>query len=517
MSSTDSFKYQIHISVRGHSLLDINNFEIPRNKITLLFGESGIGKSMLSKAVYGLLDPQELDVVVNEQPYEEYLQTRAAVEMKEYGFFVFQEPSSHLNPLLTLSEQLQEGSLAEASTEAEILKNLWGSTRGMGVRQVLSVYPKPYRPSGGEKQRVLLAMAFKKIELYTEEVDPSPYSVFVFDEPTGSLDNETRDMFLDALFKQFRKRPFTVLLITHDYSMISEIFKNHEDLIDQIAFKELTLKKRKLSLNDFYPQDYLDWLEVNKEGTKRRRAHLSRSPKDILLRLETGSILFGRRLHTSKSARTEKTNPLILRKNQIVYLKAASGVGKTTLAKVVMGLMRGRELDLRIGQHTITDETPTRYWQDHLWGRKIGMVFQHADEALNLNARVKDIFAGLPFPEKITPDYVAQQLESYFPGEVDETFLNKSIKLLSGGQKQRLNLLRTFSLDPDVLILDEPLNGLDFLSIKKIIDLLLAKQLEGKGILLISHNEEIFDSLGTADKLHLRAEHAGYHQSSSTA
>ena len=68
-----------------------------------------------------------------------------------------------------------------------------------------------------------------------------------------------------------------------------------------------------------------------------------------------------------------------------------------------------------------------------------------------------------------------------------------------------------------MMILDEPLNGLDFLSIKKVVDLLLAKQLEGKGILLISHNEEIFDSLGTADKLHLKVEHAGYHQSSSTA
>ena len=92
----------------------IDNFEIPCDKITFLFGESGIGKSIISKAIYGLLDPQELDVVVNEMDYETYLNTRHAVEMKQYGFFVFQEPSSHLNPLMTLSEQLREGSLAGA-------------------------------------------------------------------------------------------------------------------------------------------------------------------------------------------------------------------------------------------------------------------------------------------------------------------------------------------------------------------------------------------------------------------
>ncbi len=519
MTSKESFHYQIRISIHGRCLVDIANFEIPKNKVTFLFGESGIGKSIISKAIYGLLDSQELDVVVNEQKYESYLNSRPAVEMKEYGFFVFQEPSSHLNPLLTLSEQLKEGSLAKAKSEAKILKQLWSPKQGMGIRQVLNAYPKSHRPSGGEKQRVLLAMAFKKIELYIEDLNPSPYTIFVFDEPTGSLDNETRDLFLHALLDQYRKHPFTVLLITHDYSMISEVFKRHKDLVDKIAFKELTLHKGNLSLNDFYHQSYLDWLAENKKGSGRRRENLGRSRKDILLRMDNGAIIFGRRLIMSKYAKSDRTRPLIIRKNQIVYLKAASGVGKTTLAKIVMGLLRARNLDLRIGEHHITEETPSRYWHDHLWGRKIGMVFQHADEALNLNAKVKDIFAGLPLPQQVTPYYVRRQLETYFPDELDEAFLNKPIGHLSGGQKQRLNLLRTISLDPELLILDEPLNGLDFFSIRKVIDILLAKQNEGKGILLISHNEEIFDSLGAADRLLLKVEHAGYSttQSSSTA
>lgn len=68
--SNKTFSYQIHISSQGKPLVEMDRFDIPRNKVTFLFGESGIGKSIISKAIYGLLDPQELDVVVNGIPYE---------------------------------------------------------------------------------------------------------------------------------------------------------------------------------------------------------------------------------------------------------------------------------------------------------------------------------------------------------------------------------------------------------------------------------------------------------------
>jgi len=504
--SNRTFPYQIHISSQGKLLVEADRFDIPRHQITFLFGESGIGKSIISKAIYGLLDPQELDVVVNGIPYEAYLKTRHVVDMQADGFFVFQEPSSHLNPLMKLQDQLREGTLAQARTEPDILSQLWETTRGTGIKELLRVYPQPHRPSGGEKQRFLLAMAFKKIELYIIHASPSEQTMFVFDEPTGSLDNETRNLFLALLFNQFRRRPFTTLLITHDYSMISEVFKFHTDLVDSIVFKELTLKKNRLQLNEFSPESYLKWIKKNQDSPSSHKARKSRrSPKDILLRLESGISVFGRRLILSRYARSKNASPLIIRRHQIVYLNAPSGVGKTTLAKLIMGLMRGQNFDMHLGEIHLTDATPTQFWQQ-LWGRKMGMVFQHADEALNLNAMVKDIFAGLPYPEHITSDYVHRKLEEHFPLEVDYSFLNRPIKYLSGGQKQRLNLLRTLSLDTELLILDEPLNGLDFVSIKKMIDLLLTKQEEGKGILLISHNEEIFDSLGTADRVYLRAE-----------
>jgi ABC-type multidrug transport system ATPase subunit len=74
-----------------------------------------------------------------------------------------------------------------------------------------------------------------------------------------------------------------------------------------------------------------------------------------------------------------------------------------------------------------------------------------------------------------------------------EALLDKKVAHLSGGQKQRLNLMRSLCLGVSLLILDEPLNGLDFVSVKKVLALLEHKRREGCSFLIISHNEEIFD------------------------
>ncbi|MBM3261975.1 MAG: ATP-binding cassette domain-containing protein [candidate division Zixibacteria bacterium] len=486
---------RISISSHGKSIAALDGFEAPREKITFLFGESGIGKSMLSKAFYGLLDPLSLDVVINGAPYSTYLASERVVAMREHGFFVFQEPSSHLNPLMTIETQIREGSLAGCATETEIFDGLWERP----PTSLLGVYPKPHRPSGGEKQRFLLTMAFKKIDLHLSNAFPSPHALFVFDEPTGSLDNKTRNRFLSLLCDRFRQRPFTVLIITHDYSMISEVYRQHSDLLASTLFRELVNRGNGLALLDFSPQTYLAWLTESRAPQKRKPETLSASDT-VLLHLKSGIEVFGRRLRFSTPS---GECPLTVRKGQVVYLKAASGVGKTTIAKVIMGLIRGQGLDLRIGDLHLTDLTSEKTWQRELWGRKISMVFQHADEALNLNARAGDIFAGLPHARTLTPTRVRAMLNPYFPFEIDDAFLNRPIRFLSGGQKQRLNLLRVLSLDTDLIVLDEPLNGLDFLSIRKVIELIEQKRIEGRGILLISHNEEIFDGLDGVDPFYL--------------
>ncbi len=480
---------KIIIKSGRRTLAAIDEFRIPREQVTFLFGESGIGKSIISKAVYGLLDPDELDIYIDGQPYIEYLSNDFTRKVQETGFFVFQEPSSHLNPLIKLSVQLNEGSINGGDDEQEILKYLWDTADDQSIKKILDIYPKPYRPSGGEKQRILLAMAFKKINLFLNNGSDEKQALFVFDEPTGSLDNHFRNLFLELLFEKYRQKPFTALIITHDYSIISEIYQKHEKLLDSITFRELDFIENQLLLREFVPSDYLDWLK------SAGPAEVSGIKEIPLLRMSSAFRVFGRKLMIYKDPDHKEQTDLEIRSGEMIYVKAPSGVGKTTLAKVIMGLIPAEHLSLRIGGHEITSATPSGYWKKHIWGNQAGMVFQHADEALNLNTTVADIFKGLPNYDQIGPEKIRRQLSDLFDMKIDDAFLKKTVKYLSGGQKQRLNLLRTIILDTDLLILDEPLNGLDFVSSQKIIAMIQAKQQAGKGILLISHNEEILDPL----------------------
>ncbi len=133
-------------------------------------------------------------------------------------------------------------------------------------------------------------------------------------------------------------------------------------------------------------------------------------------------------------------------------------------------------------------------------------MFQHADEALNLEASVKETFKGLPLKTKLDTDQIKSHLNELFADELTLEFLNKKVAFLSGGQKQRLNLLRTLILGLDLIILDEPLNGLDFISIKKVLAILEKKRSEGCAFLMISHNEEIFENFVDKSRIYYLAE-----------
>lgn len=482
--------FRIRIAKRGRPFIAIDHFEIPRGKLTFLFGESGIGKTLLSKAVYGLLDPATLDIRINDHSYGAWLARPALADLQARGFFVFQEPSSHLNPLMSLEDQLREGTLADAPDESAILQRLWRESGDARMREILRVYPKPYRPSGGEKQRILLAMAFKKLARMRGEGGDPGESLFVFDEPTGSLDNRLRNRFLDMLMEHLAEFPATAMLITHDYSMISHLMENHAARLEQVAFRELARDGDGLIQRDFDPRRYLDWI-----ASTRTEAAPPPAGSEPVLNLKSGYRVFGRRMGITRGDARDTETPLVVRPGEMVYLKAGSGVGKTTLARIVMGLQPCEDLHLSLGSLTLTDASDRRDWRRHVWAKRMGMVFQHADESLNLNDTVGQAFAGLPVTPRITGDRLVTLLRALFDRGLPEGFLERRIGQLSGGQKQRLNLLRTLALDTPLVILDEPLNGLDFGSMQRVIALLRERQRQGTAILMISHNEEIFDAI----------------------
>jgi peptide/nickel transport system ATP-binding protein len=484
--------HSIHIRSGARPIVSCDRFSVPHDKITFLFGESGIGKSLLCKALYGLLDPDELDVTVSGVPYREYRDNQLTKDIFHNSFFVFQEPSSHLNPLKRIGEQLREGSLGHCETTSAILRGLWQNSRDDAIRKIIELYPKPFRPSGGEKQRVLLAMAFEKIDLFIQSRTENQPTFFVFDEPTGSLDNKYRNLFLRFLLEKYEQFPFTVMFITHDYSIISEIYARYKHLLPAIHFKELSrTDATAVELHDFSPREYLAWLE-----TAQPPSYSAREGRKEVLKVEPEFSIFGRNYRICKDPGRTLPAPLIINQGEMVYVKAESGVGKTSLAKIIMGLYPSQRFSMSLSGIAVTHRSSLGVWQKRIWGKKAGMVFQHADEALDMEATIAETFKGLPLPAGLSHQDTKPMLAPLFSeNNLTADFLKRKVAFLSGGQKQRLNLLRSLTLDTDLIILDEPLNGLDFKGVTRVLGLLEEKRKSGSALLLISHNEEIFDSL----------------------
>jgi ABC-type glutathione transport system ATPase component len=498
--------HTIRIIRDGRVIVDVRNFALQKGAITFLFGESGIGKSLTARSLFGLLDPGEFDVTIDGEPYERYLDRGAADELRRDGFFVFQEPSSHLNPLMTLESQLTEGDLSGTPATDWSIAGLWPGAAASDLEHLLRVFPKPHRPSGGEKQRVLCAMAFRKLD---RRPPGHTDGLFVFDEPTGSLDNRYRDTVLAMLCDRFRSQRCTVLLITHDYSMISVVNREFPDLLPDIVFKEFVLEDNAVRVQDFNPRTYTAWLgdqaalrsPAGDAGTpdtgSADGARAPRADGSVVLRIESGAQVFGRTLRISRGRDGHAESALTVGRGSMVYLKAPSGTGKTTIAKMALGLVAGTHFRARIGEYDVTEQTPRGIWQHDIWGRLITMVFQHADESLNPNATVGGALSGLPV--RLDREARMRMLRDFYGEGTEESFLERKVSALSGGQKQRLNLMRGLVLGTDVVILDEPLNGLDFRSMQRVLDLVKEQMLRGTAFLLISHNEEIFEAIVPPD------------------
>lgn len=478
--------FNLRVASGNRELVSVNNYPVFEQGVTFLFGESGIGKSLISKVLYGYNPSPDLDISVNGKSYAEHRRGEWSVAVRENSFFVFQEPSSHLNPLATIEEQLSEGSLA-GNDHRSILSSLWSSSPDGRIEKLLSVFPKAHRPSGGEKQRILLAMAFKRIDAWLQTPGTAP-TCFVFDEPTGSLDNSYRNLFLSLLFERFVTKPFTTVIITHDYSIITEVYKRYRSLVDRIRFCELSrIADSEVAVTDFSAEAYLSWLK-----TTGVTISVTNSIEPVLKVAPQFSI-FGRTCTIYRDSAHSTQSALTINKGEMVYLKAPSGIGKTTLAKIIMGIYHPSKVQMLLAGHKINEKTPASFWHSVVWGKRAGMVFQHADEALNLASTVRESFKGLPDASLRADTAIESCLLELFDRSTIPAIIDRQVAHLSGGQKQRLNLLRTLILDTDLVILDEPLNGLDFLSVKRVLALLNRKRAQGSALLMISHNEEIFE------------------------
>jgi Cu-processing system ATP-binding protein len=166
---------------------------------------------------------------------------------------------------------------------------------------------------------------------------------------------------------------------------------------------------------------------------------------------------------------------------RITGLVGPNAAGKTTLAKIILGLTKADSGTLEIDG--------TRIGADDTYRSRIGYMPQMARFPENLSAR--DLFEMLTDLRRPTQPVDEELVERFnFAGALD-----KPIRTLSGGTRQKVNAVIAFLFRPDLLILDEPTAGLDPVSSGILKDKIFAEKAAGTTFLLTSHIMSELDEL----------------------
>ncbi|KUK43720.1 MAG: ABC transporter ATP-binding protein [Methanothrix sp.] len=485
------------------------DLDLLRGDSLAIIGESGAGKTTLGLAVMGLLEERASGRILLDGKDILSLDEKEMRKMRGKDIaMVFQNVEDALDPLMTVSDQIQEAISAhlEKGDPREVDDRVRRLLKSVGLNEDKGG-SFPHQLSGGEKQRALIAMALAN--------DPQ---VLILDEPTASLDAVTKAEITCLLRERIREK--IVLVITHD---ISTAAKLAEKMAVLYAGRIVELGDTKdLLENPRHPYTRgLIRSSPNMTTTKdlqgipgrmvhgvpgcpfsdrctqridrcRREVPLLKEAGDRMIACHRGGIVPLLELSDVKTSFGDFAAvdgvDLTLYEGETIALVGESGSGKTTLAKTVIGLF---EMDDGEGEIRLEGEVLTRRGRDFY--KKVQMIYQNPKESISHRMNVLEAIAeplevqkaGSPSERRAIVKRVLEEVEL----PTDDAFLKKYPHQISGGEAQRVAIARALVLNPKLLIADEPTSALDASVQAKILKLLLnLQEKRGLAILFITHD-----------------------------
>lgn len=498
----------LKVSYGNDTIIQDFNLSLSRGVPLAVIGESGAGKTTLALSLLGLVSGQCSGEVIFKGKNLLTLQDEAwrSIRNKEISL-VMQNVESALHPLYTALEQVAEGIWTHFGKKE---KWIWERARQLlaqvGIKGLQNEF-FPHQLSGGEKQRVLLAMALAN--------NPE---LLILDEPTASLDALTKREVIQLLEKIAIDR--MMLIVTHDLAMAANLARQIAVLYGGRIVETGPAKLLLTAPNHPYTRGLLRSYP-NMTTTKDLQGIPGRMAWDIpgcpfhprctqslpicqvmvprlapvgerwvachqngiipLLKIKRVSKNFADRpvLHEVS---------LTLYEGETLALVGESGSGKSTLAKIIMGLIPADKGEVHLeGVNYPGSRRPAGFY------RRVQMIFQQPGDAINHRMTVLqavqeplDVQGACSGEEKLER-VKACLAEVELP--TDRDFLARYPHELSGGELQRVVIARALILNPKLLIADEPTSALDASVQAKILKLFLnLQEKRGLAILFITHD-----------------------------
>jgi len=491
---------------------------ISKRETFALVGESGCGKSMTALALLRLLP--DAGRIVGGQIDLDGEDLNRLPESAMRGVrggrigIIFQEPSTSLNPVMRVGDQITETLTAHtplrgAAARARAIDWL----RRVGIPEPeRRIDDYPFQFSGGQKQRVMIAIA-----LAAEPV------LLIADEPTTALDVTVQAQVLDLLANIQQEMGMAVLLITHDLAVVKNVahhvaLMRSGEIVESASAEEFFRAPR----HPYAKQLFEAIPTFDKRGvplTEQGRAVAAQQRQQAGPDRTAGVVLDVQDLKVHYPVRKGPLRRIVswvkavdgvtftLRAGETLALLGESGCGKTTTGKALLRLIDGARISGRAmlqGQDLLTADRRQlqRLRQD------IQIVFQDPYASLDPRMRIGEILdEGLA---SLKRGMSRQDREKHAAQLIERVGLPANTLMrypheFSGGQRQRIAIARALAVEPKVLICDEPTSALDVSVQAQILDLLRELQTDlGIAYLFITHNfgvvEYLADRIAVMDK-----------------
>ncbi|ODT11212.1 MAG: glutathione ABC transporter ATP-binding protein [Microbacterium sp. SCN 70-18] len=488
----------LRVSIGPREIVHGIDFDVADGQTLGIVGESGSGKTMSVLAATGLIDAPGARVSGSSillpasgsdagasgvELVGASDRTLRSVHGDRIGF-VFQDPSTSLNPFLTVGRQITES--------LEVHRRLSGKaarTRAIDLLEAVGlpnpderVDAYPHQFSGGQRQRAMIAIALA--------CDPA---LLIADEPTTALDVTTQAQILELVRDLQRERGTAVVWISHDLGVIGQVAD------DVLVLREgAALEQR--PAGDLYAEPQHDYTRELLRARPRIVAGAGPATPAAsapLLEVQGLDVTFTISTPTGhRSIHAVDDVSFTVDRGTTLALVGESGSGKSTIAGALTGLVAPRA-----GTATLAGADVLRASRRDR--RRIAMVFQDPFASLDPRRSVGDAIAEPLRVHRLVPGggrgrekRVAELLDLVgLPGAFATRFPHE----LSGGQRQRISIARALALEPELIILDEATASLDVSVQAHVLELLRRLQCEQDlTYLFIAHDLAIVQEMSHA-------------------